>query len=44
MCEDYPCCGHGSDGCESEDQASRDDYYYRQAQRALDDDYYFDQP
>ena len=38
MCEDYPCCGHTDGlGC---NYVPDMDFYYRQAQRAMDDDYY----
>jgi hypothetical protein len=38
-CEDYPCCGHTpSDPCASDGKS--EEWYYEQAMRNLDDDYY----
>jgi hypothetical protein len=40
-CEDYPCCGHTpSDPCgyDGKDEA----FYYAQARRSYEDDYYYD--
>ena len=40
-CEDYPCCGHTDGlGC---NYVPDMDFYYREAQRMFDDDYYWDE-
>jgi hypothetical protein len=38
MCEDYPCCGHGTDGCRGEGASSND--YLVKLSRPDYDEYY----